>query len=146
MRTYIKKSNLRPEEQADEILVHLRGKAKDIAWVGTRSSVMDITHDPEAIYALLRKHFGSAPCSPLPLADFYTTLPEKDDEALDYWLRHRVVDIAVERLKEHGKMLESPGTEVTRMFIRNCPPPELSMTFHSKTMDKWTAHEVQENL
>ena len=52
MRTYIKKSNLRPEEQAEEILVHLRGKAKDIARVGTRNSVIDITHDPEAIYAL----------------------------------------------------------------------------------------------
>ena len=147
MRTYIKKSNLRPEEQAEEILVHLRGKAKDIARVGTRNSDIDITRDPEAIYGLLRKHFDSAPCSPLPLADFYTTLPEKEEGAFDYWLRlHRAVDIAVERLKEHGKTLESPGTEVTRMFIRNCPTPELSMTFRSKTMDKWTAHEVQEIL
>ena len=147
MRTYIKKSNLRPEEHAEEILVHLRGKARDIARVGTRNSDIDITCDPEAIYVLLRKHFDSAPCSPLPLADFYTTLPEKGEEAFDYWLTlHRAVDIAVERLKEHGKTLDSPGTEVTRMFIRNCPSPELSMTFRSKAMAKWTAHEVQEIL
>ena len=46
MQTYIKKSNLRPEEQAEEILVHLRGKAKDIARVGTRNSDIDITRDP----------------------------------------------------------------------------------------------------
>ena len=32
------------------------------------------------------------------------------------------------------------------MFISNCPSPELSMTFRSKSMAKWTAHEVQEIL
>ena len=32
------------------------------------------------------------------------------------------------------------------MFIRNCPSPELSMTFRSKTMEKWTANEVQDIL
>ena len=116
----MRKSNLRPEEQAEEILVLLRGKARDIARVGTRNNDKDITRDLEAIYGFLRKHFDSAPCSPLPLADFYTTLPEKGEEAFDYWLRlHRAVDIAVEWLKEQGKTLDSPGTEVTSMFIRN---------------------------
>lgn len=147
MRAFVKKSNLRPEEQAEEILVHLRGKARDVVRFGTRNSNIDISRDPEAIYGLLRKHFDSAPCSPLPLADFYTTLPEKGENAFDYWLRlHRAVDLAGERLKEQGKTLGSPGTEVTRMFIRNCPSPELSMTFRSKTIDKWTAHEVQDIL
>lgn len=147
MRTFIKRGNLRPEEQADEILVHLRGKARDVVRFGTRNSDVDITHNPEAIYGLLRKHFDCVPCTLLPLADFYTTLPERGESAFDYWLRlHRAVDLAIERLKEQGKSLEIPGTEVTRMFIRNCPSAELSMTFRSKTMDKWTAHEVQDIL
>ena len=75
MRTFVKRSNLGSEEQVEEILIHLRGKAKDVVRCGTRNSGMDITRNPEAIYVLLRKHFDSAPCSPLPLADFYTTLP-----------------------------------------------------------------------
>lgn len=29
------------------------------------------------------------------------------------------------------------------MFIKNCPSKELSMTFRSKTIDKWSAVEVQ---
>lgn len=147
MRAFIKLGSLRPEEQAEEILVHLRGKAKDVVQVGIRNSVVDVTRDPEAIFGILRRHFDSAQCSPLPLADFYTTLPEKGESAFDYWLRlHRAVDLAVERLKERGQALGSPSTEVTRMFIKNCPSPELAMIFRSKTIDKWTANEVQEIL
>ena len=87
MRAFIKRDNLRSEEQAEEILIHLRGKARDVVKFGTRNSDIDLTRDPEAIYGLLRRHFDSAPCSPLPLADFYTTLPEKNEGAFDYWLR-----------------------------------------------------------
>nr|XP_005753425.1 PREDICTED: uncharacterized protein LOC102210120 [Pundamilia nyererei] len=123
MRAFIKLGSLRSEEQAEEILVHLRGKAKDVVQVGIRNSVVDATGDPEAIYGILRRHFDSAQCSPLPLADFYTTLPEKGESAFDYWLRlHRAVDLL------------------------NCPSPELAMIFRSKTIDKWTVHEVQEIL
>lgn len=32
------------------------------------------------------------------------------------------------------------------MFIKNCPSAELAVTFRSKTIDKWTAHEVQDIL
>ena len=147
MRSFIKRGNLQPEEQAEEILVHLRGKARDVVRFGTRNSDVDITRNPDAIYGLLRKHFDSATCSSLPLSDFYTTLPEKGEDAFDYWLRlNRAVDLATERLKEHGKTLDSPGTELTRMFIKNCPSTELAMTFRSKTIDRWTAHEVQDIL
>ena len=147
MRNYIKRGNLRPEEQAEEILVHLRGKARDVVRFGTRNSNIDVSRNPEAIYGLLRKHFDTVPSSPLPLADFYTTLPEKDEDAFDYWLRlNRAVDLAVERLREQGKTLDYPGTEVARMFIRNCPSKELALTFRTKTVDKWSAHEVQDIL
>lgn len=38
MRDFIKKGNLRPEDQAKEILVHLRGQARDGVRFGTRNS------------------------------------------------------------------------------------------------------------
>lgn len=43
-------------------------------------------------------------------------------------------------------MLDNQLIEVTCMFIRNCPNSDLALTFHSKNIDKWTAHEVQEIL
>lgn len=144
MRGYIKKTNISVEQQAEEILTHLRGRAKDVVKFGTRNSGIDITQNPEAIYGLLRKHFATVPCSPLPLADFYATLPKSGEDAYDYWLRlNRAADIAADRLKEQGKALDSPVLEATRMFIRNCPSKELVMTFRSKTIDKWSAEEVQ---
>lgn len=147
MKNYIKRANIRPEQQAEEILVHLRGRAKDVVKFGLRNSGIDVTLNPDAIYALLRKHFAAVPYSPLPLADFYTTLPRGNEDAYDYWLRfNQAADVAADRLKEQGKELQCPSLEVTRMFIKNCPSKELAMTFRSKTIDKWTAVEVQDVL
>ncbi|XP_073790010.1 uncharacterized protein [Danio rerio] len=147
VRDYIKRNNLRKEQQAEEIMVHLRGKARDVVKFGIRNSDVNIMHNPDAIFSILRKHFEAAPCSPLPLADFYTTLPGPDEGAYEYWLRlNRAVDVAADRLKEQGKVLDCPGTEVTRMFIRHCPCKELAITFRSKTMDQWTVQEVHNIL
>lgn len=128
MRDYLKRNNLRKEHQAEEIMAHLRGKARDVVKFGIRNCDTDIVHNPDAIFSILRKHFEATPCSPLPLADFYTTLPRPDEEAFEYWIRlNRAVDIAAEHLKEQGKILNCPGTEVTRMFIRHCPCKDLSI-------------------
>ena len=83
MRAFMKKSNVRVEEQAEEILVHLRGKAKDVVKFGIRNSNIDMHAQPDMIYGLLRKHFSCTRYSAVPLADFYSTLP-KDQE--DPWL------------------------------------------------------------
>lgn len=144
MRDYVKKTNIKVEHQAEEILTHLRGRARDVVKFGTRNSSINVVQNPEAIYGLLCKHFVTVPCSPLPLADFYTTLPKSGEDAYDYWLRlNRAADVATDRLKEQGKTLDSLVLEATRMFIRNCPSKELAMTFRSKTIDKWSAEEVQ---
>lgn len=125
----------------------MRGKARDVVKFGIRNSDIDIVHNPDAIFSILRKHFEAAPCSPLPLADFYTTLPKPNEDAYEYWLRlNRAVDVASERLKEQGKVLDCPVTEVTRMFIRHCPCKELAITFRSKTIDAWSVREVQDIL
>ena len=147
MQTFIKKGGLSIGEQGEEILIHLRGKAKDVVKVGIKSSGVDIRHSPASIYSLLRKHFSCKQFSPLPLQDFYTTFPEPREDPFDYWLRlNCVADIAAECLLEQGKQQDSLSIEVTRMFIRNCPDSGLLLTFRSKTIDKWSAAEVQEVL
>lgn len=55
-------------------------------------------------------------------------------------------DITAECLKQQVKVLDNQLDEVKRMFIRNCPNSDIPLTFHSKTIDKWTACEVQEIL
>ncbi|RXN16245.1 gypsy retrotransposon integrase 1 [Labeo rohita] len=147
MKNFIRKGFLPTEEQGEEILIHLRGKAKDVVKVGMLSSGLDIRTNPDAIYSLLRKHFSCQQFSPIPLQDFYTTLPEPQEDPFDYWLRlNRTADITAECLKQQGKVLDNQLIEVTRMFIRNCPNSDLALTFRSKTIDKWTAYEVQEIL
>ena len=147
MRNYLKKVNIKTEEQAEEMLVYLRGRARDVVKFGIRNSNIDEHKSPDAIYGMLKKHFSSSQYSSIPLADFYTTLPKAKEESYEYWLRlHRAADIASECLKEQGKTLDNPSTEVTRMFIRNCPDKDLALTFRSKPIDKWTATEVQDVL
>lgn len=107
MKNYIKRTNVRPEQQAEEILIHLRGRAKDVVKFGMRNGGIDVTLSPDAIYVLLRKHFAAVPCSPLPLADFYTTLPKSNEDAYDCWLRlNQAADVAADRLNKQGKELQ----------------------------------------
>lgn len=147
MRNYIRKSGVQLENQAEEILMHLRGRAKDVVRFGIRNGEIDVQHNPQAIYGLLRKHFSSSHCSSVPLADFYSTLPKEQEDPYEYWLRlNRAADVAANCLKEQGKMFDNPTVEVTRMFIRHCPSRDLALTFRSKTIDKWSAREVQEVL
>lgn len=92
MRTFIKKSNVRVEEQADEILMHLRGTAKDVVRFGIRNSSVDVSAHPDTIYGILRRHFSSTRYSTVPLGDFYSTLPKDQEDPYDYWLRLNVAD------------------------------------------------------
>jgi len=140
MRNYIRKSGIQLENHAEEILIHLRGRAKDVVRFGTRNSEVDVQHNPQAIYGLLRRH-----CSTLPLADFYSTMPKEQEDPYEYWLRlNRAADVAASCLEEQGKRFDNPSVEITRMFIRHCPSKDLALTFRFKTMDKWSAREVQE--
>ncbi|KAL1279464.1 hypothetical protein QQF64_026137 [Cirrhinus molitorella] len=147
INNFIRKGFLPTEEQGEEILIHLRGKAKDAVKVGMISNSLDIRANPDAIYTLLRKHFSCQQHSPIPLQDFYTTLPEPQEDPFDYWsCLNRTADITAECLKQQGKVLDNQLIEVTCMFIRNCPNSDLVLTFCSKTIEKWTAYEVQEIL
>lgn len=93
------------------------------------------------------QHFSTSHCSSVLVADFYSTLPKEQERPYEYWLRlNRATDVAASCLKEQGKMFDNPSVEVTRMFIRHCPSRDLALSFRSKTIDKWTAREVQEVL
>lgn len=144
MRTFVKKSNMSADEHVEEVLVHLRGKAKDVVKFWIRNCDSSTTVCPNSVYSLLRKHFSCNHYSPVPLADFYTTLPEEDENPYDYWLRlNKAADVASECLREQGKTLDKPNVEIVHMFIRHCPSKDLALTFRSKPIDKWSAHEVQ---
>ncbi|KAJ8388185.1 hypothetical protein AAFF_G00136510 [Aldrovandia affinis] len=79
----------------------------------------------------------------MPLADFYTTHPFHNKLAFDYWIRlNKAIDMAEDVLKRQGKTLENLAREVTVMFIRHCPDPELALVFKCKPLEEWTAGEV----
>lgn len=147
MRNFTRKNGVPLEDQAEEILIHLRGRARDIVKFGIRNGEVNVKNNPNAIYGLLRKHFSASRCSSVPLADFYSTLPNENEDPYEFWLRlNRAADNTVSCLKEQGKTFDNPSLEVTRMFIRHCPSKDLALTFRSKTIDKWSAREVQEVL
>lgn len=143
IKTFVKRNNMSADEHVEEILVHLRGKAKDVKfWIRNCDSATTVC--PNFVYSLLRKHFSCNHYSPVALADFYTTLPEEGETPYDYWLRlNKAADVTSDCLREQGKTLDKPSVEIVRMFIRNCPNKDLALTFRSKSIDKWSAHEVQ---
>lgn len=116
LRTFVKKSNMNSDEHVEEILVHLRGKAKDVVKLWIRNCDSATTVCPNSVYSLLRKHFSCNHYSPVPLADFYTTLPEVDENPYDCWLRLKAADVASECLREHGKTLDKPSVEVVHVY------------------------------
>lgn len=144
----LRKREVPLKDQADEVLTKLKGKARDVVKVGLRSNpLIDLSDGPKPIFDLLKQHCSDTVYSCMPLADFYATLPLKNEKPFDYWIRlHNAVDIAGEGLKRQGKTLDDPLHEVTVMFIRNCPDPELTLIFKCKPLDEWTASDVQISL
>jgi hypothetical protein len=87
---------------------------------------VETLRDPEAIYNILRQHFGEAISSTIPLGYFYETLPRQTESCLDYWVRlNKAIDLANECLQRQGKRVDDPGHEVTMMFVKHCPDPAL---------------------
>lgn len=148
MQTYLQKRNVKVPEQADEIISRLMGRAKDIVKVALRSNpALDCTNHPEIIYSILKQHFSEVSYSSMPLADFYSTLPKRGENPVDYWLRlNKAADIADECLRGQGRRMDNLNSEVAMMFVRNCPDPDLARTFKIRPLEHWTAKEVQELL
>ena len=148
MNTYLRKRGTPLEEQAQEILSRLSGKARDVIKIILRSnSFLKPSENPNVIIDILKQHFSELTYSSMPLADFYNTLPVVGECAMDYWIRlHKAVDVAEECLKRQGRKLEDSGREVIMMFVKHCPDSALAAILKFKTADKWTASEIQERL
>lgn len=146
MDVYLHKRGFSANEQRDEILNHLLGKAKSIVKVGLKSSSPSGTIvNPETIYGILRRYFSETPGSCLPLADFYATQPTARETPVDYWVRLNTVAEAADRhLRRQGSNMGNMDAEIAMMFIRNCPDPSLACVFKCKPLSKWTLSEVQE--
>ena len=146
MDTYLHKNNCPTSEQADEILSHLLGRAKSIVKVGLKSSA-DVNTHPEVVYDILRRYFSDSPMSSLPMADFYSTHPDANENPVDYWVRlNAAAEHADRYLGKSGEKRETMSAQIAMMFIRNCPNPELSSVFRCKPISKWSAVEVQEAI
>lgn len=145
MQAYLKKKGCSISEQGQEIQDRLMGRAKDIVRIGLRGNpLVNISRDPEAIYNILRQHFGEAISSTIPLGYFYETLPRQSESCLDYWVRlNKAIDLANECLQRQGKRVDDPGHEVTMMFVKHCPDPALYAALRCRPIENWTVGDLQ---
>jgi len=143
-KTHLRKQEIPVHDQAEEIMSHLMGKARDLVKIALRSDPgLDIKSKPELIYNVLLHYFSEAP-SCLPLTDFYGTLPKSKENPVDYWIRlNKAADLALEGLHRQGKQTENMNDEVALMFVKYCPDPELSCTLKCKPIHEWTSRDVQ---
>lgn len=148
MDVYLRKRGIPVEEQAQEIMSRLMGKARDIVRVTLRSTPsLKPAENPKLVIDILKLHFSELTYSSMPLADFYNTFPLPGESSMDYWIRlSKAVDVAEECLKRQGRTIEDPSREITMMFVKHCPDQALSSVLKFKTAEKWTASEIQERL
>lgn len=148
MGIYLRKRGVAAVNQAEEVMCRLMGKARDIVKAGLRSNLsVDLSGGPAPIFDMLKQHFSDTAFSSMPLADFYATLPLSGEKPFDYWLRlNRAMEITEDCLRQQNKKVDDPSRDLTDMFIRHCPDPELSLVFKCKPLQQWSAAEVKERL
>ncbi|KAI2644063.1 Nibrin [Labeo rohita] len=148
MQLYLQKRNVNIPDQADEIISHLMGRARDVVKVSLHSNpTLDCKAHPELIYGMLKQHSCDVSYSSMPLADFYSTLPKHGENPVDYWLRlNKAADIADECLRAQGRSMDNLTSEIAMMFVRNCPDTDLARTFKVRPLENWIAKDVQELL
>ncbi|KAL7862550.1 hypothetical protein SRHO_G00139910 [Serrasalmus rhombeus] len=128
-------------------MCRLMGRARDVVRIGLRSDPTLVAREnPDVIYNILLQYFSKT-SSCLPLADFYSTLPRQKENPVDYWIRvNKAADLAVEGLHRQGRGMENMTEEITRMFIKHCPDPELAYMFKCKPIHEWNAKQIQERI
>lgn len=148
MKVYFRKKGYIGHELIEELVSKLVGKARDVVKVWLRNNpVLNSSHDSDAVFNILRQHFSESIYSSMPLADFYATKPKQNEGPLDYWIRlNKAAEVTEQCLRSQGKVMDNQSLEIAVMFIRNCPDKELAYVFKSKSLNKWTACEVQERL
>lgn len=145
---YLHKKGLSGNEQKEEILNHLLGRAGSIVKVGLKSNTSpNLAISSELIYTILRRYFSESPGSSLLLAGFYATHPMAKGTPVDYWVRlNTAAEAAYRHLKRQGSKMDNMDAEIAMMFGRNCPDPSLACAFRCKPISKWSLTEVQEAI
>lgn len=148
MVSYMKKRGIPVGEQAEEVLSKLGGRAREVVRVGIRSKPsLSLSGGPDPIFEILKQHFSDTVSSGMPLADFYATMPCSGEHPFDYWLRsNRAMEVTEDWLKTQNKTFDNLSRDLTAMFIRHCPDPELSLIFKCKPLQQWTVTDVHEKL
>lgn len=148
MSLYLQKRAVPVQEQSQEILAKLMGKAGDVVRIKLRNdSSLDHAAKPSVIFDILKQHFSDLIYSSMPLADFYNTLPTPGEDSMEYWIRlNKTVDVANECLERQGRRIDDPSHEVSMMFVKHCPDQSLANVFKFKSAEKWTACEIQGRL
>lgn len=146
-KIFLKKRGTPVHEQAEEIMGHLLGKAKDVVKIALRGDPdLNVAEKPTVIYDILLRYFSDV-SSCLPLADFYATLPKSKENPVDYWIRlNKAADRAQDGLRRQGDSKSSFTNEVALMFVKYCPDSELSSTFKWKPIHEWTTKDVQSRI
>lgn len=105
MSLYLRKRAIPTDEQSQEILDRLMGKAGDVVKIKLRNNTSaDCTSKPRLIFDILKQHFSTISYSSMPLADFYNTLPMPSEDAMEYWIRlNKTMDVAKECLERRGR-------------------------------------------
>lgn len=148
MVSYMKKKGIPLGEQAEEVMGKLVGRAREVVKVGIRSQPsLSLSEGPDPIFEILKQHFSDTVSSGMPLADFYATLPQSGERPFDYWLRlNRAMEVTEDCLRRQNKTFDNLARDLTAMFIRHCPDPELSLIFKCKPLQQWTVSDVHERL
>lgn len=145
MRSYSSKQGYSGMECIEEVINRLLGRARDVTkvWLRSNPKVTDVN----VVYSVLRRHFGDAVHSDLPLADFYAVLPRAGESPLDYWVRlNKAAETTEQCLVSKGELAIDLSHHAVIMFVRNCPDKELALIFKTKAPREWSAQEVQEHL
>lgn len=146
-KIYLKKRGILVHEQAEEIMGHLLGKARDVVKIALRGDPdLNAAEKPAVIYDILLRYFSDV-SSCLPLADFYATLPKSKENPVDYWIRlNKAADRAQDGLRRQGDSNSSFTNEVALMFVKHCPDSDLASTFKWKPIHEWTTKDVQSRI
>lgn len=146
-KLYLKKRGIPIHEQAEEIMGHLLGKARDVVRIALRGNPdLSVAEKPSVVYDILLRYFSDV-SSCLPLADFYATLPKAKENPVDYWIRlNKAADRAQEGLRRQGNAESTLTNEVALMFVKHCPDSDLSSTFKWKPIHQWTTKDVQSRI
>lgn len=148
MVAYMRRRGIPVAEQAEEVLSRLVGRAREVVKVGIRSKPsLSLSGGPDPVFEILKQHFSDTVSSGMPLADFYATLPSPGEHPFDYWLRlNRAMERTEDCLKRQNKLCDSLKHDLTSMFVRHCPDPELSLIFKCKPLQQWTVAELHDRL